>query len=302
MTTDQIKGIIDEFNKLGVNSVSFTGGEPTLRKDLSELVDYAGTNYSFYTGFATNGYLLPKLFKEHRFEGLDYILVSLDFPNAKKHDNYRGINCFNNAVKGIKIAEKRGIKVIISTVVMKDNIDLMEDMVSFANNLNCTIEILPVENIVRYIDGVPHKIEKIDDFIPNIRAWGDKVLELRKKYNNMVTDLYTVLIIEEGGFGGVPKHQDYLRCHVAGAYVFVRQDGKIDFPCKLHPVKSFDALKIPLSKIFRSKEAREIMQMHDNYDFCDGCRLGCAIATSIPTSLNLLYEKYISAFFKGNLR
>lgn len=302
MSTEQIKGIIDEFDKLGVNSVSFTGGEPTLRKDLPELVDYSGKEYSFFTGFATNGYLLPDLLKKYPLEGLDYILVSLDFPNADMHDEYRGNKCFDSAVKGIKMAEKRGIKTIISTVVMKDNIDMMEEMVSLARDLNSTIEILPVENIIRYVDGTPYRIENIEDYIPNIRTWGDKILELKDKYYNMVTDLYTVLIIEEGGFGGIPKHQNYIRCCVSSAYVFVRHDGMVDFPCKLHPVKSFNALKIPLSKIFRSQEAREIMKKHDNYDFCDGCRLGCAIATSIPTNLNMLYEKYISAFFRGNLR
>ena len=303
MTTEQVKGIIDEFNKLGVNSVSFTGGEPTLRKDLPELVDYAGKTYSFYTGFATNGYLLPNLLRKYPFEGLDYVMVSLDFPNAEMHDKYRGKKCFERAIEGLKIAEKRGIKTIISTVVIKDNVDMMEDIVSLATDLNCTIEILPVEDIIREINGKTYRIENIDEYIPDITKWGSNVLKLRKNYSNMVTDLYTVLIIENGGFGGAPMYfQNFLRCHVARAYIFVRQDGKIDFPCKLHPVISLNALKIPLSKIYCSKEAFEIMEIHDGYDFCDHCRLGCAIATSIPTSLRLLYEKYVSAYIKGNLR
>jgi len=303
MTTEQIMSIIDQLDILKVNSVSFTGGEPTLRKDLPDLIKYIGKNYSFYTGVATNGFLLPKLLKKYPFDGLDYILISLDFPNAKLHDKYRGIKVFDKAIEGIKIAQDRGINVIISTVVMKENLDLMEDMVSLANNLNCTIEILPVEDITREINGKAYRIENINDFIPDINIWGSNVLKLRKKYSNMVTDLYTVLIIENGGFGGAPRYyQNYLRCSVSSAYIFVRQDGKVDYPCKLHPINSYNALKIPLSKIYRSKEVYEIMKKHDDYDFCDGCRLGCAIATSIPTSLKLLYEKYISAYLRGNLR
>ncbi len=303
MTTEQIKSIIDQLDILKVNSVSFTGGEPTLRKDLPDLIKYIGKNYSFYTGVATNGFLLPKLLKKYPFDCLDYILISLDFPNAKLHDRYRGIKVFDKAIEGIKIAQDRGINVIISTVVMKENLNLMEDMVSLANDLNCTIEILPVEDITREINGKAYRIENINDFIPDINIWGSNVLKLRKKYSNMVTDLYTVLIIRNGGFGGAPAYyQNFLRCHVARSYIFVRQDGKVDYPCKLHPLYSLNALKIPLSKIYRSKEVHEIMEKHDDYDFCDGCRLGCAIATSIPTSLKLLYEKYVSAYLKGNLR
>lgn len=303
MTTEQVKSIIDQLEILKVNSVSFTGGEPTLRKDLPELIKYIGKNYSFYTGVATNGFLLPKLLKKYPFDGLDYILISLDFPNAKLHDRYRGIKVFDKAIEGIKIAQDGGINVIISTVVMKENLNLMEDMVSLANDLNCTIEILPVEDIIREIKGKVYRIENINDFIPDINKWGSNVLKLRKKYSNMVTDLYTVLIIENGGFGGAPAYyQNYLRCSVSSAYIFVRQDGRIEFPCKIHPIKSYNSLKIPLSKIYRSEEAYNIMKKHDNYDFCDGCRLGCAIASSIPTKLKLLYEKYGSAYLKGNLR
>ena len=37
MNTEQIKYLIDQISDLGVNALSFTGGEPTLRKDISEL-------------------------------------------------------------------------------------------------------------------------------------------------------------------------------------------------------------------------------------------------------------------------
>ncbi|GAI78531.1 unnamed protein product, partial [marine sediment metagenome] len=36
MTTEQIISLIDQISELGVNALSFTGGEPTLRKDLPE--------------------------------------------------------------------------------------------------------------------------------------------------------------------------------------------------------------------------------------------------------------------------
>ncbi|MHA1728874.1 MAG: radical SAM protein, partial [Promethearchaeota archaeon] len=41
MTTNEIKKIIDDLDKLNITVLSFTGGEPTLRSDIGELIDYA---------------------------------------------------------------------------------------------------------------------------------------------------------------------------------------------------------------------------------------------------------------------
>ena len=47
MTTEQIKQIISEISELGVLALSFTGGEPTLRNDLSKLIYHAGVTHDF---------------------------------------------------------------------------------------------------------------------------------------------------------------------------------------------------------------------------------------------------------------
>ena len=73
-------------------------------------------------------------------------------------------------------------------------------------------------------------------------------------------------------------------------------------PCKIHPIMSLNVFKYPLSKIYYSKEIREIMKRHDSYGFCDGCRLGCAVAASIPTNWKAVYAKFIKGFLDGSLR
>ena len=64
---------------------------------------------------------------------------------------------------------------------------------------------------------------------------------------------------------------------------------------------SCDTLKHPISKIYNSKEVREIMINHDSYDFCNNCRLGCAIASSMPARWKTLTSKYILGYLNGNL-
>ena len=304
MTTHQIISLMDQIYELGVNALSFTGGEPTLRKDLPELVYHAGVVHDFMNGIATNGYLMPQFLKEKsRLEGLDYILLSLDYPTAELHNKKRGIKVFDRVLETIALSNKRDISVIISTVVMKDNIQFLENICELAENLNCSIELFPCEDIIRDHRNLQYKINNIEDMIPDLSVWAKLLHSLRSKYKNILTDPISINVVEKGGFGGAPEyHQTSLRCHVAEAYLFVRYDGFIDYPCKIHPIKSFNALKDTINNIYYSGEVREIMKQHDTYDFCDKCRLGCAIASSLPTTWKTLYAKYIQGYLKGNLR
>ena len=303
MSTEQIKHLIDQIADLGVISLSFTGGEPTLRKDLPELLYHTGIVHDFMNGIATNGYLLPKLFKEHKLKGLDYILVSLDYPNANLHDKMRGIKVFHKVLESIKLANKNDIKPIISTVVMKDNLQYLKDMCELAEKLECSIELYPCEDIIRDFPNKSYQIEEIHDLIPDISIWANLMRTLRTIYNNILTDPISIEVVEKGGFGGYPSyHQKILRCHVAEAYLFISHDGIINYPCKIHPIKSFNAMKYPVAKIYNSQEVREIMRKYDGFQFCNGCRLGCAIASSMLTRWKTVYAKYIKGFLEGKLR
>ena len=303
MSTKQIMHLIDQIDELGVLALSFTGGEPTLRKDLPDLIYHTGVVHGFMNGIATNGYLLPKLFKDHNLEGLDYILLSLDYPKAELHDKMRGIKVFDKVLESIKLANKNDIKPIISTVVMKDNLKYLENMCELAENLNCSIEIYPCEDIIRDYPENSYQIDDIYDLIPEISIWANIMRSLRRRYKNILTDPISIEVVENGGFGGYPLyHQETLRCHVAEAYIFISHDGYVHYPCKIHPISSFNALKHSLHNIYYSKEVKDIMKKHDSYNFCENCRLGCAIASSIPTRWKTVYSKYIKGFLDGNLR
>ncbi|MBY9007071.1 MAG: radical SAM protein [Candidatus Lokiarchaeota archaeon] len=302
MTTNQVKNVINQIADLGILSLTFTGGEPTLRKDLPELIYHSGIVHKLITGLASNGLNLPKLLENDKLKGLNYILLSLDYPIAELHDKMRGIKVFDKVLKTISLANKKGIKVIISANIMKKNLKYMVDLCELARNLNCCIELYPCEDIVRKYNGEKYKIDNIDSIIPNLHLWAKMVRYLKKKYKNLLTDRYSIKTIENGGFGGNPKYQKFIRCRVAEAYLFVRHDGFIDYPCKINPIKRFNALEKPIYSIYNSKEAREIMKQHDNYDFCDGCRLGCSITASLLKDRRTIYEKYVKNFFRGNLK
>jgi MoaA/NifB/PqqE/SkfB family radical SAM enzyme len=303
MSAQHIKLLIDQIAELGVLALSFTGGEPTLRKDLPDLIYHTGVVRNITNGIASNGYLLPKMLKEYKLEGLDYVLLSLDYPSAEQHDRVRGIKSFDKVIESISLSIKNDIKPIISTVVMKDNLRYLRNMCELAENLGCSIELYPCEDIIRDFSNHSYQVKDINDIIPNIPLWANLMRSLRKQYKSILTDPISIEVVEKGGFGGSPDyHQKILRCHVAEAYLFISHDGTINYPCKIHPIISFNALKYPIVEIYNSSQVRDIMNKFDGYKFCDGCRLGCAIASSMPTRWKTVYAKFIKGFLEGKLR
>jgi len=89
LTTEEALDAIDKFNKLGVTIISFSGGEPLVRKDILELTRYASEK-GIYVAIATNGTLITeKKAKEMRKSGVSYLQISLD-GTRETHDAFRG--------------------------------------------------------------------------------------------------------------------------------------------------------------------------------------------------------------------
>ena len=79
LSTKEIKKLIKISEQLGVSKIRFTGGEPLLRKDISELVKYAvNLNGIKSVNLTTNGILLNKYLKDLQLAGLSGINISLD--------------------------------------------------------------------------------------------------------------------------------------------------------------------------------------------------------------------------------
>ncbi|MGQ9456377.1 MAG: radical SAM/SPASM domain-containing protein [Armatimonadota bacterium] len=116
LSTDEWKKVIREAEKLGVVSVVFTGGEPLLRPDIFELIEWVDKNEAVALMF-TNGMLLTeenvrKLAKA----GLWCVHVSIDSPDPKAHDEMRRLpGSFEKAIEGLKRCKNAGLLTGIST-------------------------------------------------------------------------------------------------------------------------------------------------------------------------------------------
>jgi len=149
LTFNEIQRLATIFAKIGIKKIRLTGGEPLVRKDLSQLVnmisDIPGIEDLALT---TNGYLLTeqaeKLFKA----GLHRINVSLDSLDPIKFNFITRRHLYDKVREGIETAEKLGIKPIkINVVIIRGVND--DEILNFANLA------LKSSFIIRFIEFMP---------------------------------------------------------------------------------------------------------------------------------------------------
>ncbi len=121
MSTEDAKKMIDDLAAFGAPVLLFSGGEPTVRPDLLELMHYAKSK-GMRVVISTNGTLITaQRAKEFAEIGLSYVGVSLD-GGRETHDKFRGIEgSFDKSIEGIRNSKAAGIKVGLRMTVNKRN-------------------------------------------------------------------------------------------------------------------------------------------------------------------------------------
>ena len=121
LSTEEWKQAIDKLREARVPMVTFTGGEPTLRPDLAELVDHAKW---FVTRLNTNGVALTdELVRGLKAAGLDSLQVTLYDADAAIHHELTGAEHHADTVAGIRRAVAAGLDVSVNTPLCKKNAD-----------------------------------------------------------------------------------------------------------------------------------------------------------------------------------
>jgi MoaA/NifB/PqqE/SkfB family radical SAM enzyme len=135
---EQWKGVITKLKEwLGTFNLTFTGGEPFLRKDLLDIFKFANEN-GIVTGVVSNGSLIDKtLAKEIVDSGLDGLCLSLNSLKRHIHNETRGTNgSYDEVMTAIENtkAVKEGMRLSLSTTVVRENIGELVEMVEFVKS------------------------------------------------------------------------------------------------------------------------------------------------------------------------
>lgn len=121
LTVAEIARITRAFAAMGTSKVRLTGGEPTLRKDFTQIIEtVANTPGIEKVAMTTNGYRMAKFAKEWRQAGLTAINVSVDSLDPRMFHQITGQNRFHEVMAGIDAAVEVGFtQVKVNAVLMR---------------------------------------------------------------------------------------------------------------------------------------------------------------------------------------
>jgi phenylacetate-CoA ligase len=133
---EKLMSLIDELVDFGIKELRFHGQEPTLRKDLIELIEYAKKR-GLIVGLKTNCNLIDRDYaKKLTSTGIDMVYVSIDSAIPKIHNIIRGNeNSFNvnkKAIKYLKEFSNSKIKIFSNSVVTNINYEQLDKMLDLA--------------------------------------------------------------------------------------------------------------------------------------------------------------------------
>jgi radical SAM protein with 4Fe4S-binding SPASM domain len=141
MNTEQLKQLIEQLSEMNIAKLVISGGEPFLRDDLVEIIDFAFSKGIIVPTIFTNGTINDKKLDELCNYGKPFTLaISLEGYTPEMNDYIRGHSSFKNTMKflnEILNAQKNGsqVKIVIDTTVHPMNFDKLKRMFLYLSKL-----------------------------------------------------------------------------------------------------------------------------------------------------------------------
>lgn len=133
--------------------INVTGGEPLVRKDLCEVMEYATNELGFRWGMTSNGLLLDKdMLEKLKKANMESVSISID-GIGKTHDEFRGVEgAYEKTIRNIKNMVDSNYFMIteVTTVFHKKNIDQLEELYEVISELGVDVwRLIPMDPIGR---------------------------------------------------------------------------------------------------------------------------------------------------------
>ncbi len=135
LDTSEWTGVLQQAAGLGVVQAHFSGGEPTLRRDLASLVG-AASQAGLYTNLITQGTFLDDAHLDRLIDsGLDHVQISIQAPEAELADRIAGTGVHAKKLEALLRVRDRPVALTLNCVLHRLNHDTIGDVIDFAQRL-----------------------------------------------------------------------------------------------------------------------------------------------------------------------
>ncbi|MDA8197656.1 MAG: mycofactocin radical SAM maturase [Actinomycetota bacterium] len=154
LTTKECKSLIDRFRDMSIFYVNIGGGEPMIRRDFFEIIEYATQN-RVGVKFSTNGSRIDKE-AATRLAAMDYldVQISIDGHDRETNDAIRGAGSFDMAIEALSNLRDANFKTPkISVVATRQSVEHLDDLDSIAKEYGAQLRITRLRPSGRGVDS-----------------------------------------------------------------------------------------------------------------------------------------------------
>ena len=275
LSTEEVKRGLDILKDMGIVELVLSGGDPLLRKDAAEIIEYASN--LFVTTVYDNGSMAKE--KIEALRNVDFVAISIDSLDAAKNDYIKAVpGAWKKAMEAVETLHNEGISVSVTPTISQLNLYEIVDITKYFTQKG-----IPVWYCIYSYDqtGDVNQLFRIgkanDEFvIKDTQAMVklcDTLLEMKKKNGNilMTTKLLKVLrtLFLEG--------KRTWSCRALKNFFVIDHLGRIA-GCHSH---NFAGSVFDLPKIWKSEKFNLLRKTYSN---CEQCAYLCYIFYSLHGS------------------
>jgi len=273
LSTDEIKKGLDILKDIGVIELVLSGGDPLLRPDIGEIIDYASDR--FVTTVYDNGSQAAK--KLDALRKVDFAAISIDSLDEAKNDYIKAVpGAWKNAMNAVETLQKEGIKVSVTPTISQMNLYEIVDITNYFTSKGIPVWYC----LYSYDTSVDSKqlfrIGKANDefVITDKQAMVNlcnKLIELKKKNKKI---LMTTKLLETLRSLYEEKEERTWKCQALNTFLVVDHLGRIS-GCHNH---NFAGSVFDLPEKWKSEEFKVLRKTYHN---CTQCNYLCYVFYSL---------------------
>ncbi len=218
---EKIFSILEQLKRLGTKKISFSGGEPLLRSDVGEIIDYC-KSLGISPEMNSRGFRIKDKIEE--VKNLDLLKISIDGPQdihdflSKRKGSYR------ECLEAIKLAKDNGIRVSMATTITKYNIGHLRFLLELARENEIKIAFQPLKPMYRGVGA-----EKMKDLFPPRDEYKRQIKELMRLKKGRYSKYMRNSLIGLKHIYNWPNYPE-LKCSAGKLFCIIDTDGTF-YPC-----------------------------------------------------------------------
>ena len=267
LSTAEAKELLNGIAHAGFKIMIFSGGEPLMRPDITELVAHAAS-LNLIPVFGTNGTLITaEKARELKAAGAKGMGISLDSLNKEKHDKFRAYDgAWEGAVRGMENCRAADLPFQIHTTVMDWNKDELSAMTDFAVKIGAKAH--------HFFFLVPTgRAESIEEESLRTKEYESVLSAIMKKQQETAIELKPtcapqfIRIAAEAGI----KTRFRRGCLAGLSYCIVSPKGKVQ-PCAYLNMEVGNVREKPFDIIWKESEVFRRLRTLDYGGGCGVCK------------------------------